>query len=132
MFNLVADPDFLLVAWERVRSNTGARTAGIDGLIARRIEAVGFVPAMLAGLRDQFVTMSLARKERRSPMAIVAHTHSFVIGVDTHALGHALAILALPTGEVIDHDQFPPLLPAWGGRSPGSVVAPAAILMRCG
>jgi hypothetical protein len=56
VFNLVADPDFLLVAWERVRSNTGARTAGIDGLTARRIEAGGFVPAMLHGLRDQLVS----------------------------------------------------------------------------
>lgn len=40
-------------------------------------------------------------------MTIVAHTHSFVIGVDTHARNHALAILASPTGEVIDEDQFP-------------------------
>jgi RNA-directed DNA polymerase len=31
LFNLVADPAFLLVAWERVRSNKGARTAGADG-----------------------------------------------------------------------------------------------------
>ena len=31
LFNLVADPAFLLVAWDRVRSNKGARTAGVDG-----------------------------------------------------------------------------------------------------
>ena len=31
VFNLVADPAFLLVAWDRVRSNKGARTAGVDG-----------------------------------------------------------------------------------------------------
>jgi RNA-directed DNA polymerase len=30
LFNLVTDPAFLLVAWDRVRSNSGARTAGID------------------------------------------------------------------------------------------------------
>jgi len=53
VFNLVADPDFLLVAWERVRSNTGARTAGVDGLTARHIEAGGFVLAMLNDLRGQ-------------------------------------------------------------------------------
>jgi transposase len=40
-------------------------------------------------------------------MTIVAHTHPFVIGVDTHARNHALAILAAPTGEVIDDAQFP-------------------------
>ncbi|GCB52728.1 mobile element protein [Streptomyces sp. NL15-2K] len=29
LFNLVADPAFLLVAWDRVRGNKGARTAGV-------------------------------------------------------------------------------------------------------
>ncbi|MFD4985497.1 hypothetical protein [Streptomyces sp. NPDC058374] len=31
LFNLIADPAFLLVAWDRVRGNKGARTAGVDG-----------------------------------------------------------------------------------------------------
>ena len=31
LFNLVCDPAFLLVAWARVRSNKGARSAGVDG-----------------------------------------------------------------------------------------------------
>src|SRR5690606_22781151 len=39
LFNLVADPAFLLVAWDRVRGNKGARTAGVDGRTARSIEA---------------------------------------------------------------------------------------------
>lgn len=30
LFNLVCDPTFLLVAWDRVSGNTGARTAGVD------------------------------------------------------------------------------------------------------
>lgn len=40
-------------------------------------------------------------------MTIVAHTHPFVIGVDTHAGSHALSVLASPNGEVIDDAQFP-------------------------
>ena len=32
LFNLVADPAFLVVAWKRVRGNRGARTAGVDGV----------------------------------------------------------------------------------------------------
>jgi len=40
-------------------------------------------------------------------MSMVAHTHPFVIGVDAHARNHALAILACPTGEVLDEGQFP-------------------------
>lgn len=39
LFNLVADPAFLLVAWDRVRTNRGACTAGVDGEIAGYIEA---------------------------------------------------------------------------------------------
>ena len=41
LFNLVADPAFLLVAWDRVRGNKGARTAGVDGATASSIEAGG-------------------------------------------------------------------------------------------
>lgn len=40
-------------------------------------------------------------------MTIVAHTRPFVIGVDTHARAHTLAILKTPTGEVIASEQFP-------------------------
>lgn len=40
-------------------------------------------------------------------MAIVAHKHPFVIGVDTHARNHAVSILACPHGEVLDEAQFP-------------------------
>lgn len=36
LFNLVADPAFLLIAWERVSRNTGARSAGVDGLTRPR------------------------------------------------------------------------------------------------
>ena len=31
LFNLVTDPGFLLMAWERVAGNKGARSAGVDG-----------------------------------------------------------------------------------------------------
>ncbi|HVM14718.1 MAG TPA: group II intron reverse transcriptase/maturase [Egibacteraceae bacterium] len=37
LFNLVADPAFLVVAWDRVRRNRGARTAGVDGVTPRSI-----------------------------------------------------------------------------------------------
>jgi RNA-directed DNA polymerase len=52
MFNLVTDPGFLLVAWDRVRHNKGARTAGVDGETARYIEAVRGVEGFLAELRE--------------------------------------------------------------------------------
>ncbi|MFF2351877.1 hypothetical protein ACFVVL_19105 [Kitasatospora sp. NPDC058115] len=39
LFNLVAGPAFLLVAWDRVRGNKGARAAGVDWRTAHSIEA---------------------------------------------------------------------------------------------
>ena len=37
LLNLVYDPAFLVVAWNRVRGNKGARTAGVDGVAPRSI-----------------------------------------------------------------------------------------------
>ncbi len=39
LFNLVADPAFLLVAWDRVSGNKGAATAGVDRRTASSIAA---------------------------------------------------------------------------------------------
>ena len=50
LFNLVADPAFLVVAWDRVRGNRGARTAGVDGVKPRSI-VFGRV-AFLSRLRE--------------------------------------------------------------------------------
>jgi RNA-directed DNA polymerase len=52
VFNLVADPAFLVVAWDRVRSNTGARTAGIDGWSARQVEMFYGVEPFLGTIRE--------------------------------------------------------------------------------
>ena len=58
-------------------------------------------------------------------MTIVAHTHPFVIGVDTHARNHAISILACPTGEIVDETQFPATTAglsravSWAGRRTG-------------
>jgi RNA-directed DNA polymerase len=53
LYNLVADPAFLVVAWRRVRGNTGSRTAGVDGLRARDIPAGWGAEAFLDGVREQ-------------------------------------------------------------------------------
>lgn len=70
VFNLVTDLNFLLVAWDRVRRNTGARTAGIDGLTARDIEAGVGVPAFLNQVRAQLKARTfrpLPVRERKIP-----------------------------------------------------------------
>ena len=56
LFNLVADPAFLLVAWNRVRGNKGAKTAGVDGHTAASIQARGveeFLGALRVSLKDR-------------------------------------------------------------------------------
>ena len=52
LFNLVCDPAFLLVAWDQVRGDKGARTAGMDGRTACTIEAEQGVK-VLDGLRSE-------------------------------------------------------------------------------
>ncbi|MGM9473800.1 IS110 family transposase [Pseudarthrobacter sp. YS3] len=40
-------------------------------------------------------------------LSIVAHSHPFVVGVDTHARNHAYAILDTTNGALLDTQQFP-------------------------
>ncbi|MFY9265641.1 MAG: group II intron reverse transcriptase/maturase [Solirubrobacterales bacterium] len=49
LHNLVYDPAFLVVAWNKVQVNRGSRSAGVDGVIPSRIADPG---AWLACLRD--------------------------------------------------------------------------------
>lgn len=67
LFNLVTDPAFLRVGWERVRTNRGARTAGVDGSTAHYIRAVRGEEAFLADLRadlkaNEFVPLPVAER----------------------------------------------------------------------
>jgi RNA-directed DNA polymerase len=52
LFNLVHDPAFLLVAWDRVAHNTGARSAGVDGVTVAQIEKNTGVQAFLEQVRQ--------------------------------------------------------------------------------
>ena len=71
LFNLVADPGFLLVAWDRVRGK-GAATAGVDGQTAASIAAWKGVEEFLDELRCQLKDRSftpLPVRERMIPKA---------------------------------------------------------------
>jgi RNA-directed DNA polymerase len=72
LFNLVADPGFLLVAWDRVRGNKGARTAGVDGRTATSIQVWDGVEEFFDGLRSALRDRSfqpLPVRERMIPKA---------------------------------------------------------------
>lgn len=61
LYNLVADPAFLVTAWMRVRENKGARTAGIDGDTAWKIErSADGVERFLESLREDLKARSFA------------------------------------------------------------------------
>ena len=70
LFNLVADPAFLLVAWDRVRGNRGAKTAGVDRRTASSITLYVGVEDFLDGLRSALKDRSfrpLPVRERMIP-----------------------------------------------------------------
>jgi RNA-directed DNA polymerase len=70
LFNLVADPAFLVVAWDRVRGNRGGRSAGVDGVKPRSI--VFGKEVFLVRLRDDLKAGTFAPlpvRERVIPKA---------------------------------------------------------------
>jgi RNA-directed DNA polymerase len=72
LFNLIADPAFLLVAWDRVRGNKGAKTAGVDGRTTASITAWTGVEEFLVRLRAALKDRSfrpLPVRERMIPKA---------------------------------------------------------------
>lgn len=68
LFNLVVDPGFLQVAWDRVRGNRGARTAGVDGATAQSIvDRIG-VEEFLGRLRESLRARSFRPVPARERM----------------------------------------------------------------
>jgi RNA-directed DNA polymerase len=64
LYNLVYDPAVLVHAWQRVKGNRGARSAGVDGQTAYYIKAVRGEQAFLSELQE-------ALKARRfQPVAV--------------------------------------------------------------
>ena len=68
LFNLVYDPAFLVHAWERVSTNRGAQTAGIDKATAAMIETWVGVEAFLGQIRDSLKSGGFGPVEVRQVM----------------------------------------------------------------
>jgi RNA-directed DNA polymerase len=70
LFNLVTDPAFLLMAWERVAGNKGARSSGVDGktvaFVRERIGVENFLAELRAQIRAR-TFRPLPVKERLIP-----------------------------------------------------------------
>jgi RNA-directed DNA polymerase len=86
LFNLVYDPAFLVAAWERVSTNKGAKTAGIDKVTAAWVEAVIGVGAFLGQIRDSLKSGGFRPVEVRQVMIPKGTTGKFrKLGIPTEA-----------------------------------------------
>jgi len=82
LFNLVCDPAFLMVGWDRVRGNRGARTAGVDGVKPRAI-GVKDGEEFLRALRDDLKARRFAPLPLRERMISKASGKLRRLGIPT-------------------------------------------------
>ncbi|MEU1449252.1 group II intron reverse transcriptase/maturase [Streptomyces mirabilis] len=86
LFNLVYDPAFLVAAWERVSTNKGAKTAGIDKATAALIKTWVGVEAFLEQIRDSLKSGEFRPVEVRQVMIPKGNSGKFrKLGIPTVA-----------------------------------------------
>ena len=107
LFNLVADPAFLLVAWDRVRHNKGAKTAGVDGQSAHYVQAVVGVEEFLARLRASVKDRSFCPVPVREQMIPKAGGKQRRLGIATITDRVVQASLTLVLEPILEADFLP-------------------------
>ena len=85
LFNLVYDPAFLVHAWERVSTNKGARTPGVDKATVAMIETWVGVEAFLGQIRDLLKSGEFRPAEVRQVMIPKASGKLPKLGIPTVA-----------------------------------------------
>jgi RNA-directed DNA polymerase len=85
LFNLVYDPAFLMHAWERVSTNTGARTAGIDQVTAAWVESRIGVQEFLGQVQNSLKSGEFTPVEVRQVMIPKANGKLRRLGIPTIA-----------------------------------------------
>jgi RNA-directed DNA polymerase len=103
--NLVYDPGFLVVAWNRVRGNKGARTAGIDGVTPRSI-GVG-AATLLGQLRAALKAGRFAPQRVREKAVPKASGKLRRLGIPTTADRVVQAALKLVLEPIFEADFKP-------------------------
>jgi RNA-directed DNA polymerase len=108
LFNLVYDRAFLVAAWERVASNRGAQTAGIDRATAAQVETGIGVGALLGQLRDSLKSGAFRPVEVRQVMIPKGTTGKFrKLGIPTIADRVVQAALKLVLEPIFEADFKP-------------------------
>jgi RNA-directed DNA polymerase len=108
LFNLVYDPAFLVHAWERVSTNRGAQTAGIDKATAAMIETWVGVGVFLGQIRDSLKSGEFGPAEVRRVMIPKGTSGKFrKLGIPTIADRVVQASLKLVLEPIFEADFKP-------------------------
>lgn len=103
--NLVYDPAFLVVAWNRVRGNRGARTSGVDGIAPRSVGSG--VDRLLVGLRDDLKAQRFRPQRVREKTIPKASGKLRRLGIPTTADRVVQASLKLVLEPIFEADFEP-------------------------
>jgi RNA-directed DNA polymerase len=105
LYNLVADPAFLVVAWDRVRGNRGARSAGVDGVAPRSV--VFGVERFLVELRDDLKARRFRPLPVREALIPKANGKLRALGIPTARDRTVQAALKLVLEPIFEADFQP-------------------------
>jgi RNA-directed DNA polymerase len=107
LYNLVCDPAFLVVAWQRVAGNVGARTAGIDRATVAAIVSRFGVEEFLQHVRDQLRSRTFSPVEVRQVMIPKASGKLRALGIPTVTDRVVQAALKLVLEPIFEADFAP-------------------------
>lgn len=126
LFNLVCDPAFLVVAWNRVRGNRGARSAGVDGVQPRSIVATE--ERFLRQLRDDLKARRFEPLPVRQRMIPKASGKLRSLGIPTARDRVVQASLKLVLEPIFETDFHPCSYGFRPGRRPHDAIAEIHLL----
>src|SRR5258708_23830910 len=107
LFNLVYDPAFLVVGWERVSTNKGAGTPGIDKVAAAGVEARDGVLGLLGRIREELKSGSFRPVEVRRVLIPKSNGKLRKLGIPTLADRVVQASLKLVLEPIFEADFKP-------------------------
>jgi RNA-directed DNA polymerase len=107
LFNLVYDPAFLRVAWERVATNKGAGTPGVDRVTAGQVEARAGAEGYLGQIRDLLKLGEFRPVEVRRVLIPKANGKLRKLGIPTIADRVVQASLKLVLEPIFEADFKP-------------------------
>jgi RNA-directed DNA polymerase len=104
LYNLVYEPAFLVVAWNRVKTNKGARSAGVDGIAPRAISDDG---EFLARLRADLKARRFCPDRVREKLIPKANGKLRRLGITTAPDRAVQAVLKLVLEPIFEADFKP-------------------------